>query len=325
MRPPLKAPVRAIAMDLGGTRFRVAVGTSDGEVEWRVSRLTFAEQGPTAVINRMFTTVDEALKTVDASSPVRGIGIAAPGPLDPWSGVIHRPPNLPGWDQIPLKQLFEDRFGIPVRVGNDANWAAVGEHRYGAGKGYSDVVYITVSTGVGGGIIIDNRLLLGHCGFAGELGHMTIDPQGPLDTCGNTGCLEAFASGTAIARRAVEMVMAGAKTSLSGYSAEEMRAELVQAEAYRGDEVAVQIMRDAGTALGVGVLNIAQILNPQRIILGGGVAMGAGPLLWDAMLKVVRTRAMTQCQQETEIVPASLGDDAGLVGAIAVITELQGG
>jgi glucokinase len=317
-----KTPVRAIAMDLGGTRFRVAVGTSLGELEWRVSRLTFAEQGPTAVINRMFATVDEALKTVEDSSSVRGIGIAAPGPLDPWSGVIHRPPNLPGWDKIPLKQLFEERFGVPVQVGNDANWAAVGEHRFGAGKGYSHLVYITVSTGVGGGIIIDNRLLLGLCGFAGELGHMTIDMRGPIDNCGNIGCLEAFASGTAIARRASELVESGAPTSLSAYPLEAMTAELVQTEAYNGDDTAIQIMRDAGAALGVGLLNIANILNPQRIILGGGVSMGAGPLVWNAMLEVLRARAITQCQRDTEVVPASLGDDAGLMGAIAVMTEV---
>jgi glucokinase len=309
-------------MDLGGTRFRVAVGTSDGDVEWRVSHLTFAEQGPAAGVNRMFTVLDEALQSVEDRSSVRGIGIAAPGPLDPWTGIIHRPPNLPGWDQVPLKQLFEDRYGIPVQVGNDANLAAVGEHRYGAGKGYSHIVYITVSTGVGGGIIVDNRLLLGSCGFAGELGHMTIDMQGPLDNCGNIGCLEAFASGTAIARRAVEMAEGGISTTLSSYPRDEITAELVQMEAYNGDEAAIQIMKDAGTALGVGVLNIAHILNPQRIILGGGVSIGAGPLLWNPMLEVLRTRGMTLCQQETEVVPASLGDDAGLMGAIAVMTEV---
>ena len=221
------SPARAVAVDLGGTRFRVAVGTGLGELEWRVSRPTDVAQGRDAVLARMFDTVQEALDTVPDRASILGIGIGAPGPLDPWEGVIYSPPNMPGWDEVPLMRLFEDRFQMPVKVGNDANLAAVGEHRFGAGKGFSDIVYVTVSTGIGSGVIIDNRLLLGRCGFAGEVGHMTINMQGPVDNCGNIGCLEAFASGTSIARRAVELVESGAPTALAPKARSEITAELV--------------------------------------------------------------------------------------------------
>lgn len=317
--PRKGARVRAVAVDLGGTRFRVALGTAEGELEWRVSRPTEVEQGVQAVLERMYAAVEEALSAAGDRGTVKGIGIAAPGPLDPWTGVIHNPPNMPGWDGIPIRQLFQERFGLPVQVANDANLAAVGEHRYGAGRGCSHMVYVTVSTGIGGGVIVDGRLLLGHCGYAGEVGHMTIDLHGPVDACGNVGCLEALASGTAIGRRARDLVLSGAETALSQVPIEDITARTVTELAYQGDTVARQLLRDAGVALGVGMVNLAHLLNPQRIILGGGVSLNAGPLLWDPMLETLRTRAMTPCQRQTEIVPAGLGDDAGLLGGVAIV------
>ncbi len=313
-------PKRALALDLGGTRFRVAVGTGDGAIEWRASRMTETERGLQPVLDHIFQTVDEALATVADRTTVKGIGIAAPGPLDPWTGVIHNPPNMPGWDRVPIKRLFEDRYALPTRVANDANLAAVGEHRYGAGRGLADLIYVTVSTGIGGGIIANNRLLLGHCGFAGEVGHMTIDTHGPVCLCGNVGCLEVLASGTAIARQARAMVQAGAETALTRLTAGEITALAVVELAYQGDAVCRQLLRDAGTALGVGMVNLAHLFNPQMIIIGGGVS-NAGPLLWDAMREIVRTRTMASCRRDLEIVPAGLGDDAGLLGAVALVTE----
>lgn len=311
---------RAIAIDLGGTHYRVAVGTSQGTLEWRTSRDTRVERGRDAVLDSTFASVEEALASVSDRSSVRGIGIGAPGPLDPWAGVIFNPPNLPGWDNTPLKTLFEQRFGLRTVVGNDANLAAVGEHQYGAGKGFAHVIYVTVSTGIGGGIIVDNRLLLGQCGFAGEVGHMTIDMGGPPCPCGNVGCLETLASGTAIARTARELVAAGAQTSLNQLPLQEITAKAVAEAAYNGDAVARRILREAGLALGVGMVNLAHLFNPQRVIVGGGVS-NAGELLWEPMRETVRTRAMTSCQRGLEIVPAALGDDAGLLGAIATITR----
>lgn len=312
-------PTQAIALDLGGTRFRVAVGTSEGEIEWRLARPTAPGRGRQAVLDDMFNVVDEALAAVPDKKTVKGIGIGAPGPLNPWTGVIHNPPNLPGWDMVPLKQLFEERFALPVQVGNDANLAAVGEHQFGAGRGLTDVVYVTVSTGIGGGVIASNQLLLGHCGFAGEVGHMTIAMDGPLCSCGNVGCLEAIASGTAIASQARALVLSGAVTALNRIPLAEITAERVTELAYQGDSVAERVLRNAGVALGVGMVNLSHLFNPQRVIVGGGVS-NAGPLLWEPMREVLRTRAISACQRDMEIVPAALGDDAGLLGAVATVT-----
>jgi glucokinase len=313
--------VRAVAIDLGGTRFRVAVATADGLFEWKASQLTRTERGLQAVLDEMYATVDEALGSVGGRGSVKGIGIAAPGPLNPWTGVIYNPPNMPGWDGVPLKRLFEDRYGIPVQVGNDANLAAVGEHRYGAGKGCQHLVYITVSTGIGGGVIIDDRLLLGSRGFAGEVGHMTIDMRGERCACGNVGCLEWLASGTAIGRQARRMVEAGVETALSGLKPEKITAQRVTQMAYRGDKASIQLLREAGIAMGVGVVNLAHLFNPQRVILGGGVSLNAGPLWWDALRDTVMSRTMPSCRQGLEIVPAGLGDDAGLLGCVALVTS----
>ncbi len=312
---------RAVVVDLGGTLFRVAVGTSEGVIEWRVSRPTEASRGREAVLKDVFAATDEALANVVDRKTLIGFGIAAPGPLDPWSGVLYNPPNLPGWESVPMRQLFEERYGLPAHVANDANLAAMGEHRFGAGRGYKDLVYVTVSTGIGGGIIANDQLLLGQCGFAGEIGHMTIDRHGPACPCGNVGCLEMLASGTAIARRAREMIQSGAESSLSSLPPLEITAKAVMEAAYEGDLISQQILQEAGVALGVGMVNLAHLLNPRRIIIGGGVS-NAGPRLWDPMLEVVHSRAMTACHRDVEIVPAGLADDAGLLGAVALVTLL---
>ncbi|MGI5837401.1 MAG: ROK family protein [Chloroflexota bacterium] len=310
---------RAIVVDLGGTRFRVAVGNPSGALEWRTSKFTRVERGLSPVLEELYQTVDEALSKVPDQNNVTGLAIAAPGPLDPHTGVIFSPPNMPGWDRVPIKKLFEERFKLPVRVENDANMAAVGEYRYGSGKGKRHVVYITVSTGIGGGIISDGRLLLGAGGFAGEIGHMTVDVKGERCSCGNVGCLEWLASGTSIARRARQRAKSGVRSALRGLPREEITAKLVSELAYQGDRLAEDVLRDAGVALGVGIVNLAHLFNPERVILGGGVALNAGPILWDAIHSTIRARAMPSSQQGLDVVPAALGDDAGLLGGVALL------
>lgn len=314
-----KTTARAIALDLGGTQFRVAVGTGEGIIEWRTSRATRPERGRDAVLQDIYRTVDEALAAVSDRETVKGIAVAAAGPLDPWTGELHTPPNLPDWDMVPIRRLFEERYGLRVVVGNDANLAAVGEHTYGAGRAIADVIYVTVSTGIGGGIIANNQLQLGHRGFAAEIGHMTVDLNGPICACGNVGCLESLASGTAIARIAREQVAAGADTVLKRMDPTRITARAVSDAASLGDEVSCGILRDAGVALGVGMVNLAHILNPQRIIIGGGVS-NAGPLLWKPMLAVVQKRTLAPSRRDLDIVPARLSDDAGLLGGVAMIT-----
>ena len=304
--------------DLGGTRFRLALADATGQVLWRNSCLTEAGQGLDAVLGRVKTMIGEALTS--APSAVGSIAIAAPGPLDPWKGIIYRPPNLPGWDEVHLKQILEDAFGIPVHVGNDANLAALAEWRFGAGRGCDHLVYVTVSTGVGGGVIDRGQLLLGYGGGAGEVGHMTIDIDGPKCNCGNRGCLEALASGTAISRRAVERLRAGAASrllELAGGDLERVTAELVVEAARQGDPVAGEVMQKAGYALGVGLANLMHLYDPQVIVLGGGVT-NAGPLLFGPMHEAIEERAMEAFRNRTRIVQAELGDDVGVYGAVAL-------
>ncbi len=312
---------RAIALDLGGTRFRVAVGTLDGVVEWRVSRPTLPERGLDSVMADVNQAIAEALAAVPGPARVKGIAVGAPGPVDPWKGVLYEPPNLPGWDNVPIKQLMEARFSLPTLVANDANLAAVGEHRFGAGRGFSDVIYVTVSTGIGGGIITNNQLVLGHGGYAGEIGHMVIDMHGPLCGCGQAGCLEALASGTAIARRAREVVASQVDTRLRQWRPEELTAKQVVDLACDGDAASRAILEEAAIALGVGMVNLAHIFNPHRIIIGGGVS-NAGPMWWNAMRETVRRRALASVLRGLEIVPVGLEDDAGLLGGIALIADL---
>lgn len=314
-------PQRAVAVDLGGTRFRVAVGTASGRLEWRTSHPTQLERGLRPVLDDLYETVGQALATVPDRSAVGGIAVAAPGPLDPQTGVIFNPPNMPGWDQVPLKQLFEDRFRLPVQVVNDANLAALGEHRFGAGRGLRHIIYVTVSTGIGGGVIINGQLLLGGGGFAGEIGHMAVDMRGERCACGNVGCLEWLASGTSIARQARQRVVSGARSALRGLPREEITAKKVAELAYQGDRLAEEVLREAGVALGVGMVNLAHLFNPERIILGGGVSLNAGPILWDAIRQTFRARTMASSLEGVDIVPAALGDNAGLLGGVALLTQ----
>ncbi|HEX9016650.1 MAG TPA: ROK family protein [Chloroflexota bacterium] len=316
-----KPTKRAVALDLGGTRYRVAVSTLEGELEWRVSRNTDAARGLEPVLDSLFASLEEAIAAAGGREAVSGLGIAAPGPVDPWNGVLYSPPNMPGWVNVPLKHLFEERFGIHSVAGNDANLAAVGEHRFGAGRGLANVVYVTVSTGIGGGVISDNRLLVGSHGFAGEIGHMTVELHGDLCACGNWGCLEALASGTAIARHARETVQSGADTALRALAMEQITAKAVTDEAYRGDKVAQRLLKEAAEALGVGIVNLAHLFNPSRIILGGGVSINAGPIFWDTIQEVIEARMMRPALRDLEIVPAGLGDDAGLLGAAAAALD----
>jgi len=207
-------------------------------------------------------------------------------------------------------------------VGNDANLAALAEQRFGAGQGVSDLIYITVSTGIGGGIIADNRLLLGAQGFAAEVGHQTIEAHGPRCKCGNIGCLEALAAGPAIARCARELVRTGIGTAIAdlvGGDLDKITAKVVNRAAQAGDPVAIELFRQAGFYIGVGIVNLLHLFNPSLIVIGGSVTK-AGDLLFEPIRATVRERAMASYYWEnTPIVPATLGDDVGLLGAVALV------
>lgn len=311
-----------IAVDLGGTRFRVAVVDAQGVIHERAAAPTQAEEGVEAVLERL----KAAIRRVAAPSGwgrIAGLGLAAPGPIDPWTGVLYNPPNLPGWWEVPLKGIAEREFALPTFVGNDANLAALGEHRFGAGRGVGHLVYITVSTGIGGGIIAEGKLLLGAQGLAGEVGHMTILPAGPRCNCGNMGCLEALASGTAIARRAGERLREGAESSVVAWVGGDLTrvtAEMITRAAQEGDAFARQVVAEAASYLGIGVANLVHLFNPQMVILGGGVT-NLGPLLFEPVRETVAQRTMAPFRGRLEIVPAALGDDVGLLGAAALVLD----
>ncbi|MCL5076223.1 MAG: ROK family protein [Chloroflexi bacterium] len=317
-----KIPV--LAVDLGGTQLRVALVGADGQITFRYNTLTKAEEGLEAVLERIYTVITQGLLAA-GNGGVTSIALSVPGPVNPYSGVIFRPPNMPGWDEVPLKQLVEQRFHLPTHIGNDANVAALGEHRFGAGQGIAHLIYLTVSTGIGGGVISNGQLLLGYGGFAAEPGHMTIDRNGPICGCGNVGCLEALASGTAIARHAKERLLKGEDSRLRAVldaGLEQISAELVAEAAKAGDGLALTVIEEAATNLGIGVVNLVHIFNPQLIIIGGGVAR-AGDLLFEPVRRIVRERTMRIFQKELDIVPAALGDDVCLLGAATLALAVE--
>jgi glucokinase len=307
-----------VSVDLGGTQIRAALCEKDGKIISRTSTLTLAEEGKDAVIERIKESIQSVLP--HDKSTVEAIGIVAPGPLDPWEGVIIEAPNLPGWKNVNLKEIIGEEFDLPVYVGNDANLAALAEYRFGAGKGASNLIYLTISTGIGGGIIIDHKLFLGAYGLAAEVGHMTLEADGPRCKCGNVGCLEALASGTAIAKRAVESILAGEKTmiiDLVGGDLEKITAKEVSEAAKADDPLAVRIFTRAGYYIGVGIVNLLHLFNPNYIVIGGSVAK-AGSVLFYPIRVTMMERTMSD-RYWVPIKPAALGDDVGILGGVALV------
>ncbi|MGQ9493388.1 MAG: ROK family protein [Anaerolineae bacterium] len=306
-----------IGVDLGGTLIRACLADAEGNIVREVRQPTLAREGLQPVLQRIKETIAQTLQGFSKIT-VLAIGVGSPGPLDPRTGVVIAPPNLPGWRDVPLRDILSQEFGLPVYVNNDANVAALAEQRFGAGRGYSDIVYLTISTGIGGGIVCGGQLLLGTHGLAGEPGHATVEPAGPRCNCGNVGCLEVMAAGPAIARYAWELIRGGQDSSLAAIVQEgiELTAETVGIAAQKGDGVALQAVKQAAYYLGIGVLNLIHIFDPDVVILGGGVSK-LGSLLFDPVRTWIREHAMTAAQRETPVVPAALGDQVGLLGAVA--------
>ncbi len=302
-----------IAVDLGGTQTRAALVDSQLNILQRDIR-------PTRTASAQ-TVVDAILESIRAvwptdGTPVDSVGLGAPGPLDPFSGVILTPPNLP-LRSFPLGQVLTDALGVPVTVGNDANAAGLGEYLCGAGRGTRDMIYLTISTGVGGGIIVDGKLLAGSRGLAGEPGIllMAVDPS-------DVRMFETLVSGPHITRMAREALKAGRESSLSG--AGEFNTAQVGEAAALGDALASEVIHKAGALLGIGIVNLLHLFNPQRLVMGGGVTK-LGAQLYDPMWAAIRQHVSTPAYLEGfDIVPAALGGDAGLIGA-AILALTDGG
>lgn len=318
--PPDKGPTSPserpiLVFDLGGTWLRVGLADARGRLLERRRRAT-PQNGPDAVIAAMVAAALE----LDPERTAVGIGIAAPGPLDPAAGMVLTMPNLAGWRDVPLAALLAKALGRPTWLHNDASLAALGEAHLGAGSGADPLVYLTLSTGIGGGIVSGGRLFEGRHGLAGELGHILLDPAGP--TCGlrHAGCLEALSSGSALARLARLALAAGEVASgsplaeMARVAAVPPDAAMLAAAAEQGDAWALAAWQAAGRALGRGLASIINTLDPERIVLGGGLTAAWG--LWcGAMHEALAESAVTWPDRACDIVPAALGDDGGMVGA----------
>jgi glucokinase len=311
---------KMIGCDLGGTNLRAAlVDVETGEVLHHLSVPTLAREGPEAVMKRMAGLFRQLIQASGAQDgEVGGIGIGIPGCYDPEKGETLFLPNLPGtWPQVPLAASLEQLTGMQVVLLNDVRSITYGEWRFGAGQGVDTVAVLAVGTGIGGGLVINGQLHLGIRGSGGELGHMVIDYNGPRCGCGNYGCLEAFASGPAIAAMGMKAVAQGLTTTLgelSGYDMNRITPELIARAALAGDEVARDIYEKAGFYLGVAASSICAAVSPRRIIIGGGVAQ-AGPLLLEPLERTMRARVHVMPVERVEVVPASLGSNSGVIGA----------
>ena len=318
MQETKKSELPVLAIDLGGTKIFAAIISSKGQVMARERCLTLADKGPEVVINRIFSAIDHLLSQKNINlSQLSGISIAAAGAIDSEKGLITSSPHLPGWHDVPLRDIVKEKYKVNTFLINEANAAALGEYYFGVGQGVNNLVLLTVGTGIGGGIIINGRLYSGASGSAGEIGHTTIDVNGPRCSCGNIGCLEALISGTAIAREAIRRIRQGERSSLTeivGGKIENITAEEVLTATRAGDSLASEVILKAATYLGVGLANVVNIFNPEMIIIGGGMAK-MGDLLLNPARQVVRERAFQLSAQAVQIVPAQLGDDAGVLGA----------
>jgi len=307
----------ALAIDLGGTELRAAVVESTGRVAAFAATPTNAQGGPDAVIAQM----EALVATVRAEAPeaeIVGLGVGAPGPLDPEAGVVVDAPTLLGWKNVPLAAILSERLGMMVQLENDANAAALGEWRFGAGRGTQSMVFITVSTGVGGGVIVDGHLLHGRRGLAGEIGHMVVSERPVRCSCGAFGCWEAFASGTALAREANDLVARGDAPALGRIAgAGAVTGKHVAEAARQGDSPALKLLDDEARWLGIGLTNLLHLYSPERLILGGGVGTLL-PLMQKTIERTIRERAMSAFR-DVPVVAAALGRNAGLVGAASLM------
>jgi glucokinase len=311
--PRTKTPDSVLALDFGGTQIRTALVLPGGTILGR--RASRTPRDAASVVGQSAAQLRETLSEASergAPAPAE-LGISAPGPLDPFRGVILTPPNLDRslWD-FPFARAIGVELGLSAVMERDTQVAVLAEGEFGAARGHDNYVYMTVSTGVGGGIVSDGRLLRGADGLAGEIGHITIDLNGPLCGCGMPGHLEAFASGTGIARRAVE---AGLRMTDGGHAQAVDVAHLEE----QGDEIAAGIMDNARRAFASAVVSIADLFNPSVLVVGGGIAIGQGDRLLDPARHALRKSGYSHQAQRMQIVPAQLGDDVGLVGALSLV------
>ena len=317
-----------VGVDLGGTTINVGVVPFDGgSVLGMRSVRTDADKGPKFVVDRIVDLIRDAMRDARKEAGVAedaflGIGLGSPGPLDRHTGTVIDTPNL-GWRNFPLRDLISNAVGLDAELDNDANAATLGEWWQGAGRGISTLVGVTLGTGIGGGIVLDGKVFHGISDVAGEVGHMTIDSTGRRCNCGNYGCLEAYASGPAIAARAVEGLQSGEPSLLPSMvrgDLSQITAETVYEAIVAGDDYAKDVMRDTAKFLGTGIANLINILNPGMVVISGGVTR-AGDRLLEPLKNEVRRRAFSHASENCQIVTSSLGSMVGVIGAACMFRQ----
>src|SRR3989337_3488131 len=307
-----------IGIDLGGSAVRLSTVTSAGRLRYSKSVDISARREQRYVLDAILSSIIELI-TIEKKrgNKVVSIGIGSPGTIDLRKGVVVTSANFKGWKDVPLKKLLEKGVNLPVVLDNDANTAAFGEKWKGAGRKVNSLICLTMGTGIGGGIVLDGDIWHGADGMAGEIGHMTVNPEGPRCNCGNTGCLEAYSSATGMVRSAAASIKSGKRSILKKLSYGDnssITARMIYESALNGDRLSLEILAEAGKYLGIAIASLINILNPEMIVLAGAVA-GAWDLFMPTTRQEINKRAFNVLAERTKIVPGKLIDSAGIVGA----------
>lgn len=306
-----------IGIDLGGTKISGAIADMDGSILNKITIPTLAGKGALTVVGRIADTIIKLMESRSASyGEVSGIGIGSPGFVNSKKGYIAFASNLSGFNNLPIVDMIEERLKIKTYLENDAKAAALGEMWFGSGGDCSNFIYLTVSTGIGGAIVYNGDIFTGSSNMAGEIGHTILNPEGPKCGCGHNGCLEAYASGTAIARLANERLKECEDSLLKEY--DNITSKEVFDAASRGDKLASDVVDYSLHYLGIGIANLVTLINPERIIIGGGVSM-AGQIIIDKVWEEVKANSFKPMYENLSIVPAKLKADAGVIGALGVV------
>ena len=312
-----------IGVDVGGTYVKIALVDANGEIKCSNKVSTRAEMGYEYTVGNIKQAIYDLIQESGITkNDIEGIGFGFPGQIDYQNGIVRELPNIPGWTNVPIAKIMEQEFGIKTKVDNDVRCAALGELKYGAGQNSKNLICVTIGTGIGSAIIIDGKLVRGASNAAGEIGHIKMSiHDGPICGCGDTGCFEAYASGPAIVAMAKDYIKGGKSAKFRELAnGKEIEPYFVAQAAQQGDSVAKRIFEIMGEYIGVGLSSVVNLLNPERIVIGGGVA-DAGEILFDPIRRTINNRAMKISADALEIIPAKLGNNAGVIGACLLIDD----
>jgi glucokinase len=311
-----------VGVDVGGTKIATGLVNEEAQVIARTVLPTPDDEDVSVVMNAIYRSIEETLRGLSIGrAAIQGIGVVTPGPLDPRSGILFHAPNIPAFKDVPILRLIQDHFRVQTLVENDANAAGLAEAMFGAGIGYQYVLYVTVSTGIGTGIIIDRRIYHGRHGVAGEGGHVTIDYRGRLCGCGRRGCIEAYTSGPALTSRALERLSTNTGSSeiirLVDGDLLQVTPLVISQAAHRGDELALELIRETGRYLAIWLGGMVNLLDPDIIVVGGGLS-SIGELLFSNVRAILPNHTLNPFVRNIQVVPARLQSDVGILGAAAL-------